>query len=307
MQFAITVLLAGLSAVASAAPAANTPVVNYSAGFNLGANAQNGACKTTAQWQQEFNKIKSWSSGPKAQFNTVKLFSTSDCNALEQAVPAAIAAGVKIWAGVWNVDDAKFGREKAALEKAINQYRPASKWLAGVNVGSESLYRKEITGWALGQQIWDVKGMVQIALNEPTIPVGSADTWTSWVDPANKDAITACDVVLMNGFPYWQGTHINGALDKFKEAITNTKNAIGGKPFVIGETGWPTAGPNFGDAVANLENLRTYWKQAACWLQTQNMPWFWFSGFDEPNRESTIEKNFGIAWSGQTPKVTFQC
>ena len=27
--------------------------------------------------------------------------------------------------------------------------------------------------------------MVQISLNSPQVPVGTADTWTSWVDPAN--------------------------------------------------------------------------------------------------------------------------
>lgn len=59
-----------------------------------------------------------------------------------QAVPAAIAENVKIWAGVWAVDDAKFTREKAALEFAIRTY--GSAWLAGINVGSESLYRNEI-------------------------------------------------------------------------------------------------------------------------------------------------------------------
>lgn len=60
--------------------------------------------------------------------------------------------------GVWNVDDAKFGREKAALEQAMRKWPDTSKWLKGINVGSESLYRKEVTAAKLAGQIKGVCG-----------------------------------------------------------------------------------------------------------------------------------------------------
>jgi len=299
MKFSLSSLLVAATAASAA------PTTSYFTGFNLGSQTQSGACKTQEQWQQEFTKIKSWSTGPKAQFNVIKLFSTADCDALKNAVPAAQAAGVKIWAGVWAVDNAKFGREKAALEAVIRQY--GSGWLAGVNVGSESLYRKEISADSLAGYIYDVKGMVQVALGAPQVPVGTADTWTSWVDGANKPVITASDVILMNGFPYWQGSTIEDSLATFQKSIAATQAVIDGKPLIVGETGWPTAGPNFGNAVANRENLQAYWKGVACWLQSQGMSWLWFSAFDEPQRESTIEKNFGTAWSGQTLKLSLTC
>ncbi|KAI5815344.1 glycoside hydrolase superfamily [Pyronema omphalodes] len=305
MKITITTLLVAVATLTSAAP-----TTSYFAGFNLGANAKDGSCKTTAQWQQEFSKIKSWSTGRKATFDTIKLFSTADCDALARAVPAALASGVKLWVGVWNVDDAKFGREKAALESAIRAYPDTSRWLKGINVGSESLYRKEISADKLAQQIYDVKGMVQIALNSPNTPVGTADTWTMWVHPDNKPVAKAVDVAIMNGFPYWQGAPIDQGLAKLKQAIWDTRKAVGyEKPFVLGETGWPSAGPNFGAAVASRENAEKYWKAAACWLQTSpsNYPWFWFSGFDEPNRESTIEQNFGVADANQNLKFSLKC
>jgi len=303
MKFSITALLLAVATAASAAP-----TTSYHAGFNLGATHKSGSCKTTAQWKQEFSKVKSWSPGGKGTFNSIKLFSTADCNALINAVPAAISAGVTLWVGVWNVDDAKFGREKAALEAAIKQYPDTSKWLKGINVGSESLYRKEISADKLAGQIYDVKGMVQIALKSPNVPVGTADTWTSWVDPANKVVATACDVVLMNGFPYWQGATVDQGLAKLKQAIWDTRKAVGyEKPFVVGETGWPTKGPNFQAATATTANLQTYWKAAACWLQTTNYPWYWFSGFDEPNKVGEIEQNFGVAIDSQPLKIDLKC
>lgn len=110
--------------------------------------------------------------------------------------------------------------------------------------------------------------------------------------------IAACDVVLMNGFPYWQGAPVEQGLTKLKEAVANTRKAIGSsKPFMIGETGWPSKGDNFDASVASTQNLQKYWKAAACWLQTTNYPWYWFSAFDEPNKSAErggVERNFGV-------------
>lgn len=77
----------------------------------------------------------------------------------------------------------------------------SSSWLKGINVASEALYRKEIDPSKLANYIWDVKGMIQKAFNLPNIPVGTADTWTSWVDGNNVAVISACDIIVMNAFP----------------------------------------------------------------------------------------------------------
>jgi len=284
------------------------PTVSYMTGMNLGTNTKTGACKTQADWEADFNAIKyDYSKGLTYQWNHIKLFTTSDCNALANAVPAAIKVGVKIWAGVWAHDGNKFNVEKAALESAIKSFGDANVWLAGINVGSESLYRKEMPAWTLAERIYDVKGMVQIAYKLSTIPVGTADTWTSWEHPDNKPVIDAVDVVLMNGFPYWEGATVAQGLDKLKEAIAKTKAHTGAKPFVIGETGWPTYGPNFQNAVASKANLQTYWKAAGCYLISQRIPFFWFSAFNEPNKQSAIEQNFGVGYSSRALFIDLKC
>lgn len=146
--------------------------------------------------------------------------------------------------------------------------------------------------------------MVQVAYKSPAIPVGTADTWTMWVLLENTSVVKACDVVIMNGFPYWQGATIGDSLNKLRAAVSDTRKAIGyEKPFMIGETGHPSKGPNFGDAIASPENLRAYWKAAACWALTKDYPWLWFSAFDEPNRGSVIEQNFGLGMSHSSPPV----
>lgn len=69
----------------------------YWKGFNLPANLPNGACKGPADWKKDFAILK----GLPGQFTSVRLYATSDCNTLANAVPAAISSGVKILVGVW--------------------------------------------------------------------------------------------------------------------------------------------------------------------------------------------------------------
>lgn len=63
------------------------------------------------------------------------------------------------------------------------------------------LYREEIEPSVLAGWIRDVKSLVQVTLKLPNVPVGTADTWTTWVDGRNVQVWEACDVVLMNAFP----------------------------------------------------------------------------------------------------------
>lgn len=119
----------------------------------------------------------------------------------------------------------------------------------------------------------------------------------------------------MNGFPYWQGATIDTAGDVFFKSIADTKAAIGGKPFIVGETGWPTLGPDFtasdapgtGPATPSTANLQQFWRQSACALQSQKIPFFFFSTFDEPQRDGPIEQSFGVANSNKDLKISLQC
>jgi hypothetical protein len=49
-------------------------------------------------------------------------------------------------------------------------------------------------------------------------------------------------------------------------------------------------------------NLEKYFNEAVPWLLQQEIPYVWFSGWDEPQRESVAEKNFGVFRSDGTAK-----
>lgn len=69
-------------------------------GFNIGAQRPDGSCKTQADWQKNFDYMKSLPGG----FKDVRVYASSDCNTLAQAVPAAINSGIQILVGVWTED-----------------------------------------------------------------------------------------------------------------------------------------------------------------------------------------------------------
>ena len=71
----------------------------------------------------------------------------------------------------------------------------------------------------LAEQVWDIKGMVQNAFGAVNVPVGTADTWTAWVEGDTRPVIEAVDVVIMNAFPVCSPP--NGHRHCSRIAVTN--------------------------------------------------------------------------------------
>jgi len=151
-----------------------SPVIAWHKGLNIGAQLPNGACRSQADWERAFRTMKSSAAG----FNVARVFASSDCNTLANAVPAALNTGVKLLAGIWTQDDAHFGREKQAMLDAMARWPGCENWLVGVSVGSEDLYRKEVPAWQIVQKVYDVRGMLRSKGCGSW--VGHVDTWTAW-------------------------------------------------------------------------------------------------------------------------------
>jgi glucan endo-1,3-beta-D-glucosidase len=149
--------------------------VNSLLGFNVGANNEDGSCRSLQDWIDVFNKLKTLPQG----IDSVRVYASSDCNTLANVVPVSLYSGIKILVGVWVTDDGHFSREKDALYNAIQQY--GSSWIAAISVGSEDLYRaqyqhtNEIDPGTLATRIYDVRGMVRS--QGVNAAVGHVDTW----------------------------------------------------------------------------------------------------------------------------------
>jgi len=250
----------------------------YYKGFNNQATLADGSCKGQSDWENDFNIMKNLPGG----FTTMRVYASSDCNTLANAVPAAVATGGQILVGVWTEDAEHYAAEKAALLSAVQTY--GFDWVLAVSVGSEDLYRGDTDANTLAQQVYDVRGMLSTVNGYSTaIQVGHVDTWNAWTDGANTAVITACDFIGMDGYPYYQtgdANSIENAYNLFWDSVdavrTTVENAGSGAWVWVTETGWPTVGATENEAVPSVANAQEYWSQVAC-SSFNSAHTFWFS------------------------------
>ncbi len=91
----------------------------------------------------------------------------------------------------------------------------------------------------------------------------------------------ACDVILSNCYPFWEGCHIDYSLPYMKDMYHQAKDAGAGKKVIITETGWPSEGGGFEGSLASEENFLRYFINAQQWCEKDNIEMFYFSSFDE--------------------------
>lgn len=119
------------------------------------------------------------------------------------------------------------------------------------------------------------------------------------------------DILFLNIYPFWigfsdiekGGSHISTAKNilalKYELAVDEIAMQNPGIKIIIGETGWASNGPTYGDAEPSLDNLAQYFYEVSEWATDNNVPLFYFEAFDEKwkaDLTTDIEANFGI-WS----------
>jgi glucan 1,3-beta-glucosidase len=282
--------------------------------FNLGVKDNAGSCKSSSEYEDDLSVLKDYS-------KIVKTYAVSDCNTLQNLGPVAEEAGFQIMMGIWPNDDAHFAAEKEALQ----QYLPtiSVETVKIFTVGSEALYRKDLTADELADKINEIKSFVSNIKDKngksySSVPVGTVDSWNVLVDGGSTPAIKASDVVYANAFSYWQGqTQKNSSysfFDDIMQALQTIQTTKGSTDieFWVGETGWPTEGTNFENSYPSVDNAKTYWQQAICAMRAWGVNVGVFEAFDEawkPNTSGTsdVEKHWGVFDANKKLKYPIGC
>jgi glucan 1,3-beta-glucosidase len=93
------------------------------------------------------------------------------------------------------------------------------------------------------------------------------------------------DAVMVNIHPFFAPVAVEAAVsENFHGSYRRLQQLYAhlGKPIVVGESGWPSAGPPNGAAVPGLENQRRFIHDLARYAQTRTVSVFLFEMFDEP-------------------------
>ena len=177
--------------------------------------------------------------------------------------------GLKTLVGAWLGEDKEINKKEIAglIELTKNGYVDIAA------VGNEVIYRKELSEEELIVHIHEVKNAI------PNVPVGYVDAYYEFRDRPN--ITEACDVILANCYPFWEGCHLDYSLVYMKQMYHIALQAGKGKKVIITETGWPSQGTNFEGAHPSNENFIKYFLNAQKWSAEENIEMFYFTSFDE--------------------------
>ena len=211
----------------------------------------------------------------------VRIFSCTEGNDIIPQL--AREYGFKTLVGAWLGEDKEKNEEE--IQRLIELARDGFVDVAAV--GNEVMYREEMEESELIGYILRVKEAL------PDVPVGYVDAYYEFT---NRPEITAaCDVILANCYPYWEGCHIDYSLLYMKQMYYQAKQAAGDKKVIITETGWPSEGDPLGVAQPGYENALKYFINAQTWSQKEDIEMFYFSAFDEGWKVGT-EGSVGAFW-----------
>lgn len=213
----------------------------------------------------------------------IRSFSCTEGN---EAIPRiAKEYGIKTLVGAWLGNNAEINRQEIAglIKLAKDGYVDIAA------VGNEVMYRGDLTEDELLGLMKHVKKVI------PNTPVGYVDAYYEFTD--RPKIAEACDIILANCYPYWEGCSLKYSLLYMKDMYNQSLKAGNGKKVIITETGWPSEGELFNGAQPSNENAIKYFINTQRWSKEENIEVFYFSSFDESwkmGAEGVVGANWGL-------------
>lgn len=203
-----------------------------------------------------------------SRFSWIRSFSTTQGNDLIPVV--AKEHGLKTLVGAWlGKDDDK---NRLEMERLIELAHEGAVDIAAV--GNEVLYREDLSEDQL------LSFMQEARERLPShIPMGYVDAYYEF--EARPKITAACDVLLTNCYPFWEGCAHPYAILYMQDMYRRVQRVAEGKRVIISETGWPSAGGNFYGAESSPQGAYLYFLRAMEWAASEDIEMFYFSSFDE--------------------------
>lgn len=211
----------------------------------------------------------------------IRTFSCTDGH--EQTPRIAHQLGLKTLVGAWLGTDAEINERE--IEGVIAVARAGHADI--VAVGNEVLLREDMSEDALLAHIERVKAAL------PGVQVGYVDAY--FLFEKHPRVTAACDVVMTNCYPFWEGCPRDQALAYMQAMFERTRAVAAGKRVLVSETGWPDQGSPFEGSVPSREGAMRYFVDTCRWAEQDGVEVFYFSAFDEAWKVGA-EGDVGAYW-----------
>ena len=211
----------------------------------------------------------------------VRTFSSTDGH--EQTPRVAHELGLKTLVGAWLGTDAEINERE--IQGVIEVARAGHADI--VAVGNEVMLREDMSEDALLGFIQRVKDAL------PGVPVGYVDAY--FLFEKHPRITAACDVVMTNCYPFWEGCPREQALAYMQTMVARTRAAAPSKRVLISETGWPDQGSPFQGSVPSRDGAMQYFVDTCRWAREDGVEIFYFSAFDEAWKVGA-EGDVGAYW-----------
>jgi exo-beta-1,3-glucanase (GH17 family) len=207
---------------------------------------------------------------------------------LERAGAVAHGLGMRSAVGAWLSPDPGANRRALEALAAIGNAGDADVLV----VGSETLLRGDLSERDLVTYLQWVRRAV------PAVPVGTADAYGEFL--SRPALVEASDLLMIHAYPFWEGAAIETAASRTVDAWSRVDAVAGGRPVIVGETGWPDGGDPNGAAVPSPENAARYLREVTASFHVRGIPYFYFAAFDEAWKSAEpggVGPHWGI-WDG---------
>lgn len=203
---------------------------------------------------------------------------------------------IKVALGAWL--DTQRRTNEAEIASAIEIANSHANVIR-VIIGNESILRGNLSVAELGRQLDRVRAAVKQ-------PVSTAEPPHVWL--SNPSLAEHVDFITVHLLPYWEGIHVEAANDYIAARMNELAQAFPGKPIVIGEVGWPSAGRTRDAAVASTSNEALFLRRFLQQAKQEGYLYYIMEAFDQPWKaryEGAVGAYWGVYNVKREPKFAF--
>ena len=234
---------------------------------------------TTDQIDDDLNLLSS-------KTHNIRTYSSRD--GMETVPLTARKYGLKVTQGAWLSSlETNNDAEIAQVIKLANEYPDV---ITRVIVGNEVLLRGELKVDKLIDYIRQVKQAIKQ-------PVSYADVWSFYL--RYPQIANELDYYTVHILPYWEDEplKIDETVARVEENYSKIRDAFPGKPILIGESGWPSAGRQRGGAIPSVLNEAKFIRSLVELSNKNGFDYNVVEAFNQPWKsklEGVVGANWGV-------------